>query len=71
MSFGSNVLEAHVWALDEGFVLTYECSCGHEYWTAWDGEVDEDCPSCGTTNSPTDAWSAEDIRSAMKEIAIT
>lgn len=30
----------------------YNCPCGNEWWDSWSSECDDDCPSCGTTCSP-------------------
>lgn len=33
----------------------YECPCGNVWWDSWSCIVDDDCPTCGTTCSPSDS----------------
>ncbi|MBU0801397.1 MAG: hypothetical protein KKA05_10420, partial [Alphaproteobacteria bacterium] len=40
---------------DDGhwFLNKYECDCGTEWSDGWACTVDDDCPTCGTSTSPT------------------
>lgn len=37
----------------------YECPCGHQWEDSWSCQCDDDCPSCGTTCSPSFSEEAE------------
>jgi len=37
------------------FTNHYECPCGTEWTDQWECACDDDCPSCGTTCSPTES----------------
>ena len=46
------------------FINYYRCSnpdCGHEWSDKWAGQVDDDCPKCGTNESP---FSSDDYEEA-------
>ncbi|HEV2530937.1 hypothetical protein [Phenylobacterium sp.] len=36
-------------------INSYECPCGCAWDDEWACEVDDDCPSCGTTCSPSES----------------
>jgi len=60
------------WA-EQRFLNEYECPCGETWEDVWSCGCDDDCPSCGTTCSPSEStplWDDEEDDEERKQAII-